>query len=82
MSSKFWWPQPINRGRKVGGWEATAQPPAKTQAAVFVFGDGIRLACSLMASKVSQPFIVIFLMGNVAYKLFVHHSEDNMIFLI
>jgi hypothetical protein len=21
-------------------------------------------------------------MGNVAYKLFVHHSEDNMIFLI
>lgn len=32
--------------REVGGWEASALPPAKTEAEVFVFGDGIRLACS------------------------------------
>lgn len=34
------------RGRVGGGGsrEATAQPPAKTEAEVFVFGDGIRLA--------------------------------------
>lgn len=47
VSSKFWWSQPINRGgggRGGGGWEAAAQPPAKTEAEVFVFGDGIRLA--------------------------------------
>lgn len=42
VSSKFWWSQPINRGRKGGGWEATAAP-AKTQAQVFVFGARIRL---------------------------------------
>lgn len=49
VSSKFWWSQPINGGGgggEVGGWEASAQPPAKTEAEVFVFGDGIRLACS------------------------------------
>lgn len=59
VSSKFWWSQPINRGgRKGGGWEATAQPPAKTEAEVFVFGDGIRLAlaCSSEVSTLLLSF--------------------------
>lgn len=43
-----------------------------------MFGDGIRLALS---GEVSI-FIVSIQMENVAYKLFVYHSEDNMIFLI
>lgn len=53
-------------------------PQAKTQAEVFVFGDGIRLACGLEVST----SLSLLKMGNVAYKLFVDHSEDNMIFLI
>lgn len=57
VSSKFWWSQPINEGgRKGGGWEACAQPPAKTQAEVFVFGDGIRLPCSSEVSTLLLSF--------------------------
>lgn len=61
VSSKFWWSQPINggggrSGGSGGGWEATAQPPAKTQAEVFVFGDGIRLACSSEVSTLLLSF--------------------------
>lgn len=51
VSSEFWWSQPINRGLgEVGVGRPPHSPQAKTQAEVFVFGDGIRLACGLEVS--------------------------------
>lgn len=56
VSSKFWWSQPINREEERWGLGGRCTAPSQTQAEVFVFEDGIRLACSREVSTLLLSF--------------------------
>lgn len=80
VSSKFWWSQPINRGEEgvgVGRSLHSPQPRPRQKCLCLEMGSGWP-----WPAAVRLALIVIIQMENVAYKLFVYHSEDNMIFLI
>lgn len=80
VSSKFWWSQPINRGEEgvgVGRPLHSPQPRPRQKCLCLEMGSGWP-----WPAAVRLALIVIIQMENVAYKLFVYHSEDNMIFLI
>lgn len=78
VSSKFWWSQPINRGEeKVGVGRPRHSPQPKPRQSVCVWRWD-----QAGPKRWGQHLIVGIQMENVAYTLFVYHSEDNMIFLI
>lgn len=56
VSSKFWWSQPINRGKERVGLGGRCTARSQNWGRVFVFGDGIRLARSSEVSTLLLSF--------------------------